>query len=90
MTETMTYKKRAVVRKDNVIWYGSNAQPFVVMLQLNDTKQEYGISVAGSVRCFLMRTDTNDPMKKVVKQTMQNSLYDAMELAACWLKERGI
>lgn len=90
MTGAMTYKSRALARKDNTIWYGDNAKPFVVMMQLNDVTEQNGVSTAGSVRCFLMRTDTTNPVERVVKQMVQTSLYNALELSDAWLKGKGL
>lgn len=90
MTGTTIYKNRTVARKDNTIWYGDNSKPYVVMMQLGSAEAMGGVSVAGTVRCYLMRTDTTDPKERIKKNTVCTSLYGAMELADAWLKGYGI
>ena len=90
MTEAMTYKSRTVARKDNTIWYGCNANPYVVMMQVENKTEQNGIETATSIRCFLMRTDTTNPVERVVKQMVRTSLYDALDLADYWLRGYGI
>ena len=39
MSELLTYKGRPLMRKDNLIYYGSMADKYIVMLQVLETKK---------------------------------------------------
>ena len=40
------YKGRPLVRKGNTLYYGSMAEPFVIMMQLTSTKKVKELEVA--------------------------------------------
>lgn len=82
-----TYKERPVVRNGKTIYYGSMAQPYVVMMNVTKEEQQGDVSVASEIRCYLMKTDKSlNPMEAVTKQAARPTLYEALELAAAWLK----
>ena len=39
MAELLTYKGRPLMRKDNLIYYGSMADKYIIMLQVLETKK---------------------------------------------------
>ena len=83
----MTYKNRPVVRSGKTIYYGSMADPFVVMMNVNGEEKQGDVSTATSIKCYLMKTDKSlNPMEAIVKTAERSSLLDALELAAVWLK----
>lgn len=45
-TAGLTYKGRPLMRKDNMIYYGSMADSHIVMLQVLDSKPVNGLNVA--------------------------------------------
>ena len=84
-----TYKSRPVVRSGKTIYYGSMAQPYVVMMNVTaeaenaDMKQKQ----ATEIKCYLMKTDKNlNPMEAITKTAARPNLFEALELAAAWLK----
>lgn len=82
-----TYKDRPVVRNGKTIYYGSMAQPYVVMMNVTKEEKADDLSVASEIRCYLMKTDKSlNPMEAVTKQAARPTLYEALELAAAWLK----
>ena len=85
--EYFTYKARPVVRKGKTIYYGSMAEPYVVMMNVISEEEQNGVQTATAIKCFLMRTDKNlSPMEAIVKNTERKSLYEALELGAAWLQ----
>lgn len=83
----LMYKGKPLVRKDNTIYYGSMADKYVVMLQIQTTKKVGDMEVADKVVVQLMYTDpelrTRD---RVVKKSEKQGLYNAMDIGAIWLE----
>ena len=42
--KVLTYKGRPLMRKDNLVYYGSMADKYIVMLQILETKKVEGIT----------------------------------------------
>jgi arginyl-tRNA synthetase len=86
----LEYKGFPLRRKDNLIYYGSMADKYIIMMQIVDTKKVKEMDVATKVIVQLQLTDPNLKSRdRVVKKTEKNSLYLAMDVAAVWL-ERAI
>jgi len=88
-TETipLTYKGRPLRRKDNIIYYGSMAEKYIIMLQIMDTKKEQDLDVATKVSVQLQLTDPDLKSRdRVVKKSEKDSLYAAMDVASVWLE----
>ena len=47
------------MRKDNIIYYGSMADPYIVMMQVLETKTVGGEEIASKVSVQLQLTDPN-------------------------------
>lgn len=45
----LTYKGKPLMRKDNVVYYGSMADSHIVMLQILETKKVNGEDIASKV-----------------------------------------
>lgn len=87
MAATLEYKGHPLQRKDNIIYYGSFADPFIVMLQILDTKKVKDLDVASKVSIQLQNTDaTVKTRDRVVKKAERDSLYDAIDIASIWLE----
>lgn len=85
-----TYKSRPVVRCGKMIYYGSMAEPYVVMMNIGSEEQSGGIKVATSVSCFLMKTAKNlNPMEAIKSRAERSSLFDALTLADAWLSRES-
>ena len=83
----LTYKGRPLMRKDNLIYYGSMADSHIVMLQILETKKEQDLAVASKVSVQLQLTDANLKSRdRVVKKSEKDSLYAAMDVASIWLE----
>ncbi len=86
-TAGLTYKGRPLMRKGNMIYYGSMADSHIVMLQVLETKKVNDLDVASRVSVQLL---LNDPEAKsrdrVVKKTEKDGLYAAMDVGCVWLE----
>ena len=89
-TETrsqLEYKGFPLRRKDNLIYYGSMADKYIIMMQIVETKKVKDLDVATKVIVQLQLTDPNLKSRdRVVKKTEKPSLYAAMDVAAVWLE----
>ena len=81
-----TYKGRPLRRKDNLIYYGTMAEKYIIMLQVLNTKKVEGLDVATKVAVQLQLTDPELKSRdRVVKKSEKDSLYAAMDVATVWL-----
>ena len=82
----LTYKGHPLRRKDNLIYYGSMAEKYIIMLQILDSKKEQDLDVATKVSVQLQLTDPDLKSRdRVVKKTEKESLYAAIDVASVWL-----
>ncbi|MEG2000855.1 MAG: hypothetical protein RR053_05635 [Evtepia sp.] len=82
----LSYKGRPLRRKDNVIYYGSMTDQYIIVLQILDTKPLKDMNVASRVSVQLQRTDPTLKMRdSVMKRSEKDSLYSAMDIATVWL-----
>ena len=85
--ELLTYKGRPLLRKDNVIYYGSMADKYIVMLQVLETKKEHDLDLASKVLVQLQLTDPNLRARdRVVKKSEKDGFYTALDLGCVWLE----
>lgn len=85
-TLPLTYKGRPLRRKDNLIYYGSMGEKYIIMLQVLDTKKVDDLDVATKVSLQLQLTDPDLKSRdRVVKKSEKGDLYTAMDLASVWL-----
>ena len=82
----LEYKGHPLRRKDNLIYYGSMADKYIIMLQVLDSKKVDDLDVATKVSVQLQLTDPDLKSRdRVVKKSEKDSLYTAMDVAAVWL-----
>ena len=82
----LTYKGHPLRRKDSLIYYGSMAEKYIIMLQVLDSKKEQDLDVATKVSVQLQLTDPDLKSRdRVVKKSEKDSLYAAMDVACVWL-----
>lgn len=84
-SEGLIYKGHPLRRVDNLIYYGSMADKYIIMMQVLNTKQEQDIKVATKVSIQLQLTEPENSRSRVVKKSEKDSLYAAMDIAAIWL-----
>lgn len=81
------YKEKPLVRKENVIYYGNMNEDFVAMLTIDSSYDFNGLKVANKVFLQLISTDLNiAPEEVVVKSTVKNNLYQALDIARIWIE----
>ena len=82
----LSYKGRPLLRKDNIIYYGSMADSHIIQFQILDIKPEGDMNVATKVSIQLQLTDPDlKGRDRVVKRSEKDSLYAAMDVATVWL-----
>ena len=87
MAKVLEYKGHPLQRKDNIIYYGSFSDKYIVMLQILDTKKVGDMDVATRVSVQLQLTDSNLKSRdRVAKKAEKDSLYTAIDVAAVWLE----
>lgn len=83
----LTFKGRPLMRKDNLIYYGSMADSHIIMLQILDYKKVGDTDVANKVSIQLQLTDPNIKGRaQIVKKAEKQGLYTALDLGAVWLE----
>ncbi|MCI8870843.1 MAG: hypothetical protein HFF39_09950 [Lawsonibacter sp.] len=83
----LTYKGRPLRRKDSLIYYGSMAEKYIIMLQVMASQKLDDLDVATKVSVQLQLTDPDLKSRdRVVKKTEKDSLYAAMDVASVWLE----
>ena len=84
--QILTYKGHPLMRHNNIIYYGSMSDRYIIMMQILDTKQEGDLKVATRVAVQLQQTSPNVSRKeRIVKKSEKNSLWSAMDIASIWL-----
>lgn len=85
--KVLTYKGRPLMRKGNVIYYGSMSDSHIVMLQVLETKKVNDVDIATKVSIQLQLTDPNVKGRdKVVKRGEKPGLYTALDFGTVWLE----
>ena len=94
--KSLVYRGRPLRRKDNILYYGSMADKYIIMMQIMATKPVQPVAgaqtteelnVATKVSVQLQLTDPEVKSRdRVVKKTEKSSLYAAMDVASIWLE----
>lgn len=83
----LTYKGHPLRRKDNLIYYGSMADKYIIAIQILSSQKEGDLDVANKISVQLQLTDPDLKSRdRVVKKSEKASLYDAMDVGAIWLE----
>jgi len=87
MSEVLTYKGHPLMRKDNLVYYGSMADSHIVMLQILETKKVNDADIATRVSVQLQLTDPSAKSRdRVVKKSEKNGFYSALDVGCVWLE----
>ncbi len=85
--EGLVYKKHPLRRIGNMIYYGSMADPFIILMQVKETKREKELEIATKVTVELQRTAPDLRSRdRVVKRSEKENLFAAMDVSAIWLE----
>jgi len=87
MSEVLTYKGHPLMRKDNLIYYGSMADTHIVMLQVLETKKVNDVDIATRVSVQLQLTDPAAKSRdRIVKKSEKPGFYTALDVGCVWLE----
>lgn len=85
--EILTYKGHPLMRKDNLIYYGSMADTHIIMLQILETKKIGNEDIASRVSVQLQLTDPAVKSRdRILKKSEKAGLYSAMDVGSVWLE----
>ena len=83
----LMYKGRPLMRKDNLIYYGSMADSHIVMLQILETKKVGDADIATRASVQLQLTDPAARSRdRIVKKSEKDGLYTALDFGCVWLE----
>ena len=83
----LMYKGHPLRRKGNLIYYGSMADKYIIMIQVMSTTKDGGLEIADKVNLQLQLTDPDLKSRdRVVKKSEKDSLYAAMDVGCIWLE----
>ena len=85
--EILTYKGHPLMRKDNIIYYGSMADSHIIMMQVLESKKQGDMDIATRVSVQLQLTDPAAKSRdRIVKKSEKNGLYAALDVGCVWLE----
>ena len=85
--KVLMFKGRPLMRKDNLIYYGSMADSHIVMLQILETKKVGDTDIATRVSVQLQLTDPSARSRdRIVKKSAKAGLYTALDFGCVWLE----
>lgn len=83
----LMYKGRPLMRKDNLVYYGSMADSHIVMLQILETKKVGDMDLATRVSVQLQLTDPAvKGRSRIVKKSEKDGFYTALDVGYVWLE----
>ena len=85
--EGLMYKGHPLRRVDNLIYYGTMAEKYIIMMQVLESKKEQDLNVATKVSVQLQLTDPNLKSRdRVVKKSEKDGFYTALDVGCVWLE----
>ena len=85
-TGGLMYKGHPLRRKDNLIYYGSMADKYIIMIQVMGTEKEGDLDLANKVPLQFQLTDPGLKSRdRVVKKSDLPDLFSAIDMGAIWL-----
>ena len=85
--KVLEYKGRPLQRTGNIVYYGSMADKYIIMLQILDTKKVKDMDVASKVSVQLQLTDPSIKSRdRIVKKSEKDGFWAAMDVATVWLE----
>ena len=83
----LTYKGHPLMRKDNMIYYGSMADKYIVIMQILESKDFQDMSLATKVSVQLQLTDQTVRSKdRIIKKSEKDGFYTALDVGCVWLE----
>lgn len=86
-TEGLVYKGHPLRRVGGMIYYGSMADKYIILMQVKESKKEQDLDVATKVSIELQLTAPDLKSRdRVQKRSEKDSLYAAMDIGSIWLE----
>ena len=83
---TLMYKGHPLRRKDNLVYYGSMADKYIIMMQIMDTAKDGTLDIATKVHMELQLTDPDLKSRdRVVKKSDLPDLFSSIDMGSTWL-----
>lgn len=84
--QLLQYKGRPLMRQNNILYYGSMSDRYIIMMQILENTSVSDTPVATRVAVQLQQTSPNvRPRDRIVKKTEKEGLWNAMDIASIWL-----
>ena len=84
--EVLMFKGQPLVRKDNIVYYGSMADEYILQMQILETTDLSDLKLATKVSVQLQRTAPDlRPKDRIVKKGEYEGFYSALEVGSIWL-----
>ncbi|MGM9662016.1 MAG: hypothetical protein ACI3WR_02865 [Oscillospiraceae bacterium] len=85
--QSLVYKNHPLRRVGNMIYYGSMADKYIILMQVKESQKVQDMDVATRVSVQLQLTDPAVKSRDVVvKKSEKDSLYAAMDVGSVWLE----
>lgn len=85
--KVLMYKGRPLMRKGNLVYYGSMADSHIVMMQVLETKKVNDADIATRVSVQLQLTDPSAKSRdRIVKKSEKDGFYTALDVGSVWLE----
>ena len=86
MAENLIYRGHPLRRVDNLVYYGSMADKYIIMMQVLDTEDVKDLKLAKRVSIQLQLTDPSVKSRdRIVKKSEKDGFWSAMDVASVWL-----
>ena len=83
----LMYKGHPLMRKDNMVYYGSMADKYIVIMQILESKDYEDMSLATKVSVQLQLTDQTVRSKdRIIKKSEKDGFYTALDVGCVWLE----
>lgn len=83
----LTYKGKPLVRQGRFLFYGNPDDPYILFMNILDTKKVGDLEVATRVLVQIQDTDDEKMFNdKILKQCEKRSLCDALDIGVIWLE----
>jgi hypothetical protein len=87
VAEGLIYRGHPLRRIDNLIYYGTMTDKYIILMQIMNSRKVHDLNVATKVSVQLQLTDPNLKSRdRIVKKSEKDSLYSAMDISAVWLE----
>ena len=82
----LSYKGRPLRRKDNLIYYGTMAEKYIAVLQIQSSQNLDDLPMANKVSVQLQLTDPSVKSRdRIVKKSEKDGFFTALDLGSVWL-----